>query len=298
MLTAIILLSVALLLVLVLAALYRCEMKRMGDQIDFLLNNDSNLEIGTVLPFSELVQMASRINGVLADPRKAKRQAIRNENELKEAIANLSHDIRTPLTSLDGYFQMLPECKTEEERKKYLTIIQGRIQCLKDMLESLFTYTKLQDRNYTMELKTTDFGKCVYDTVFSFYDSFQEKGIEPTAAFCDERIFVQADETALRRVLQNIIKNTLEHGEDSVRLELKVEDRRAHFICANWLSAPEQVNVSRLFTRFYKADASRSSTSTGLGLPIAKDLTQRMNGDMDVRIEDHMFVVDVSFPCV
>ena len=103
--------------------------------------------------------------------------------QLKETITNLSHDIRTPLTSLDGYFQLLQQSDSEEERRKYVGIIQSRISSLKEMLEELFTYTRLQDADYELEMERIDFGKCAYDTVFSFYDEFQNRGIEPQVDF-------------------------------------------------------------------------------------------------------------------
>lgn len=104
---------------------------------------------------------------------------------MKETITNLSHDIRTPLTSLDGYFQLLSQSESEEEQQHYIAVIQSRIISLKDMLEELFTYTKLQNESYEIALEPVDFGKCVFDTVFSFYDEFQKKGIKPEIDFCE-----------------------------------------------------------------------------------------------------------------
>ena len=102
---------------------------------------------------------------------------------IKETVTNLSHDIRTPLTSLDGYFQLLSQAETPEEREHYIAVIRERISSLKWMPEELFTFTRLQDESYDLSLEQMDFGKCVYDTAFSFYDDFQRKGVRPEISF-------------------------------------------------------------------------------------------------------------------
>ena len=141
-----------------------------------------------------------------------------NSNNLKETITNLSHDIRTPLTSLDGYFQLLKESTSDKEKDKYSRIIQNRIVSLKIMLDELFTYTKLQDDNYTLVLEKSNFNKLLTATLFSFYDEFNTKGIEPQIDICDEQLSVFCNQADVIRVIQNIIKNSFEHSLSEMKI--------------------------------------------------------------------------------
>ena len=258
-------------------------------------DNRTNLRLTSDLPLGETNELIDGINAVLDESREIRERARRSETQLKETITNLSHDIRTPLTSLDGYFQLLQQSDSEEERKKYVEIIQSRISSLKEMLEELFTYARLQDSDYTLETGRIDFGKCVCDTVFAFYDEFQRRGIDPKVDFCGGHLFVRANEEAVRRALQNLIRNALVHGHTGLSLELVHENGKAVFRCSNDVEHPEKIDIGRVFGRFYKADSARPHTSTGLGLSIAQGLVERMGGEIYAKLEGERFIVEMVF---
>lgn len=276
-------------------AVYRRQVKKTCRQLAFLKENQTNLRLTSELPFKELYELTDRINDALDLSREISRKAQQSEEGLKETITSLSHDIRTPLTSLDGYFQLLSQSSSEEERQHYIAVIQSRIVSLKDMLEELFTYTKLQNENYEINLETVDFGKIVYDTVFSFYDEFQRKGIEPEIAFCEGHFSVTANSEAIRRALQNIIKNALEHGRSQIMLSLSAEKKRIVFRCANDVENQEEIDMDKVFSRFYKADSARRGTSTGLGLSIAKELIERTGGCITADLKEVSFIIEITF---
>lgn len=276
-------------------AVYRRQVKKTCRQLAFLKENQTNLRLTSELPFKEFYELTDRINDALDLSREISRKAQQSEEGLKETITSLSHDIRTPLTSLDGYFQLLSQSSSEEERQHYIAVIQSRIASLKDLLEELFTYTKLQNENYEINLETVDFGKSVYDTVFSFYDEFQRKGIEPEIAFCEGHFFVTANSEAIRRALQNIIKNALEHGRSQIVLSLSAEEKRIVFRCVNDMDNQDEIDMDKVFVRFYKADSARSGTSTGLGLSIAKELIERAGGSISAELKEDSFLIEISF---
>ena len=276
--------------------LYRRQVKNTCRRLEFLKENQSNLRLTLDVPFREFEELVDSINDVLDKSRETEKSTRQNEENLKETITNLSHDIRTPLTSLDGYFQLLEQSSSEEEKQHYIEVIQSRIASLKDMLEELFTYTKLQNNSYELQTETVDFGKCVFDTVFSFYDEFQKKGLEPEIDFCEGIIQVHANAEAIRRVLQNIIRNALVHGSRNIRLKMYHQGEKIIFSCANDLENPQDVDIQQVFSRFYKADSARSSSSTGLGLSIAKGLMEKMDSDISADMEAGMFIVRISLP--
>lgn len=272
---------------------YRQQVKKICRRMAFLKDHQTNMRLTSDLPFRELNDLIDGINDVLDLSREIKKASQQSEDSLKETITNLSHDIRTPLTSMDGYFQLLIQSNSEEERKHYLSVIQSRIESLKDMLEELFTYTKLQNENYELTLAPVDFGKCVFDTVFSFYDEFQRKGIKPQIDFCEGHLPIIGNHEAIRRSLQNIVKNALEHGEEKILFQLQQYNTEAVFRCTNDIKSSDAIDIDRVFSRFYKADSARSNTSTGLGLSIAKGLIDKMGGTISAELEANIFIIEI-----
>ncbi|MBQ8297855.1 MAG: HAMP domain-containing histidine kinase [Ruminococcus sp.] len=296
MLIAVILLSIFSAALIMYMISYRRQVRKTCRQLAFMKENETNLRLTHAVSSRELVELENKINELVDSMREINRVSRKNENMLKETITNLSHDIRTPLTSLDGYFQLLAESGSEEERRHYIGIIQERISSLKDMLEELFTYTKLSNEAFEISLEPLDFSKTVCDTAFSFYDDFKLRGIEPEVDFCEERLRVSGNEEALRRVLQNIVKNALIHGKSCIRLQMKSGNGYAVFTCSNDVPPESIPEADKVFTRFYKADSARTHASSGLGLSIAKGLTEKMNGSISAEVKDDMFTLRVALP--
>lgn len=270
---------------------YRRQVKDTCRHMAFIRKNKTNMLLPKNLPFKELDELNESINEMLVNVQKITVEQLAGDKKLKDAITNISHDIRTPLTSLDGYFQLLARSDSEEERKKYIAIIEERIDNLKYMLEELFTYTKLQNDNYELQLERTEFSKSVCDTLFSFYEEINSRGIEPQIDFCDEQIFVNGNKEALKRIIQNTIKNALDHGTGKLILSMKQSDDKIIFVCSNGIQNADKIDLSQVFTRFYKADPARTHSSTGLGLAIAKELAERMNGSLTADVSENMFSI-------
>lgn len=137
---------------LLILILYRRQVKKTCRQLAFLREHTTNLRLTGGLPFSEWEELVDGVNAILDQAREGRQTAQREEAALKEAITHLSHDIRTPLTSLDGYFQLLLQSPSAEEQQRYSAVIQSRIASLRDMLEELFTYARLQDKEAPLAL--------------------------------------------------------------------------------------------------------------------------------------------------
>ncbi len=295
MIAAIIILSIATAVLLITHISYRRQVKKTCRRIAFIKNNDTNMQLLSDMNFHELNMLEKEINEVIEKNRQISIAAKRSENNLKETIVNISHDIRTPLTSLDGFFQLLKNADSEEERDQCVDVIQNRINNLKYMLEELFTYTKLQNDDYKLATEPVDIVRCVSSALVSFYNEFQEKSIEVQADFTDEKAVVECNSEAVQRIVQNILKNVLDHGSKAVELTLKEDSEKVVFTCSNKVDNPENIDVSQVFTRFYKSDPARTHSSTGLGLAIAKGLAERMNGGITAQVDGEWFKVDVWF---
>lgn len=295
MIAAIIILSIATAVLLITHISYRRQVKKTCRRIAFIKNNDTNMQLLSDMNFHELNMLEKEINEVIEKNRQISIAAKRSENNLKETIVNISHDIRTPLTSLDGFFQLLKNADSEEERDQCVDVIQNRINNLKYMLEELFTYTKLQNDDYKLATEPVDIVRCVSSALVSFYNEFQEKSIEVQADFTDKEAVVDCNSEAVQRIVQNILKNVLDHGSKAVELTLKQDTEKVVFTCSNKVDNPESIDVSQVFTRFYKSDPARTHSSTGLGLAIAKGLAERMNGGMTAQVDGEWFRVEVWF---
>ena len=295
MIAAIVILSIATAVLLITHISYRRQVKKTCRRLAFIKNNDTNMKLLSDLDFHELNELEKEINEIISKSTEISIAARKSENNLKETISNISHDIRTPLTSLDGYFQLLSEAKTDEERRRYISIIKSRIDSLKNMLEELFLYTKLQNENYEPVIEKINFSQLIFDTAFSFYDDFSAKGSEPSVDFCEQKLCVNANAEALRRIIQNIIKNALVHGGDYVAFSLKQCGNTAVFSCSNSFDESDKPDTDKVFTRFYKADDARTKNSSGLGLAIAHDFTLKMGGKISASINNNIFTIEVCF---
>lgn len=278
-----------------IAVRYRRQVKSICRQLQFIKNHQTNMKLSADGRCFGMGALADEMNGVLLETEE-KRQAVEaQETVIRETITNLSHDIRTPLTSLDGYVQLLEESTSKEEQARYIGIIRSRIEALRGILDELFLYAKLQGSAYLPALECVELNRIVYDTVFSFYEDCKARGMEPQVSVCEERVFTYGNETMIGRMLQNMIKNSLEHGKRDVRIRLEAEDKRIVFSCANKVEHAEQIEIDRVFERFYRADSARANNSTGLGLSIARSLAEKMGADMSASLENDMFTVTVFF---
>lgn len=277
---------------------YQRQVKDICRQLSFLMEHDSNMMISREFDIGGIGLLSDSLNDLLALRRKEQQHYREKEALIADTYTNLSHDIRTPLTSLDGYFQLMENCDDRKEQKRYLSIIHERVQSLNEMLEELFTFTKLKNESYHLELIPCCINRILKDTVFSYYDDWARMKIRPEIQIPEEQIFIRGNQQGIRRVIQNVIKNGLDHGEKEISIVLEKNQSRAVLRIGNQVTHPEQISIAHVFERFYKADAARSKTSTGLGLSIAKELVNRMNGEIEARIEENIFVVEMRFPTV
>ena len=274
---------------------YQRQVKDICRQLAFLMKHDSNMLIHREFGLGGIGMLSDRLNDLLELRRKEKRYYQEKETLIVDTYTNLSHDIRTPLTSLDGYFQLMEACENVEEQRRYLNIIHERIHSLNEMLEELFMFTKLKNESYRLELTSCCINRILKETVFSYYDDWVRREIQPDIQITEEQLYIDGNKQGLSRIIQNVIKNGLDHGEKKIRIVLKREQNQAVLRISNQVTASEQIDIEHVFDRFYKADAARSKTSTGLGLSIAREFVRRMNGEIGAKIEENEFIVEMRF---
>lgn len=251
-------------------------------------------ETNTLLSVSsgdrEMRALADALNGQLAQLRAERQRYQHGDLELKEAITNISHDLRTPLTAIVGYLALLEGEEKSEAVERYLSQISNRTQVLHQLSEELFAYALLTAPQ-PLHPQRVDLRGLVEEALLSYCGAMEQRGMEPTIQLPAGRVERNLDPTAAGRVLSNIISNALKYsaGDFSVTM---TPDGVITF--AN--SAPDlnPVLVQRLFDRFFTVETARHST--GLGLSIAKLLTQQMEGTLEAKYQEGQLVITLSFP--
>lgn len=277
----------------ILNIIYKRQIKSIYRQIDFINEHETNKIIVRNVSFQEIDILVDRLNDLIKIHRDITKEYKVKDDALKQAITDISHDIRTPLTSLNGYFQLLLQSDSEEEKARYITIIQTRIDNLKNLLEDMFTYMKIQDDSYKLDEENCNLTKIIQDNLLSYYKNFRSREIEPIINIPESPIIVRSNILASNRIISNLINNSLIHGKSHIGVTLFEEDGLVNFIIKNDVENGEDIDLENIFTRFYKNDKARTVNSTGLGLTIVKDLVESMGGKITANIDDNMFAIHI-----
>ncbi len=280
----------------IIIILFLRQINKICRCLAFIGTRKTNMRLTADIPFRSTGRLIDSVNILLEEMAGERLELERESRGLKDSLTGIAHDIRTPLTSLSGYFQLLTVTEDPAERERYCRIIKARIGSLEAMLEELFTYTKLQNSDYKIELERMDFTRCAIDTVLAFYGQFSQRGIRPAVDMEESPAYIYGNAEAVRRILQNIIKNALVHGKGEVSVSLRRNGDSVVFRCSNRCESPEEIDIEGVFTRFYKADSARKDTSTGLGLTIASELAGRLGGRLTAELKGDIFGVDAVFP--
>lgn len=287
---------IILILTAAIAAVYAYILKRdlaqMCRTLSQITDSETNQQLTTTTFNKEILELQAAINGILENQKKLR---IKNENmnrELRRTITNISHDLRTPLTSVMGYLQMLQSEKTPDPKKaEYLAIIEPRLKALSVLMEELFEFSKITEGHLDLNMQKNNIVNLTADIISDFYNEFVDKKITPEIKLPSAPVYARCDVKAYTRILHNLIKNVLIHGSGSFGITLDAE--RPVIIVEN--SIPDtSLDTDRLFERFYTRDVSRTKKNTGLGLAIAKELAEQMDGDIMAQIHENRLMIQVS----
>lgn len=267
----------------------RKSINEITDAFQEKLATETNTLIDVSSRDPYVLKLASDINVQLRLLRKERQQFQQGDIELKEAITNLSHDLRTPLTAINGYLDLLDREDKSDEVNRYISLIRDRSEALKSLTEELFRYsivTSVQN----ISLERIDLVRALEESLVSFYGVFKERNIEPEIRLPEEPVWKTLDKEAISRVFSNIISNAIKYSEGDFSVSM-TESGVITF--SNIARKMDAVSVGRLFDRFYTVETG--GNSTGLGLSIAKILVNRMNGSISAEYKDSRLLFKVSF---
>ncbi|UUX34940.1 sensor histidine kinase [Fundicoccus culcitae] len=228
----------------------------------------------------ELNALIANINETIEKERRLNLQMIHHQNALSHLMTHLSHDIRTPLTSLSGFVQLLEQAESETDKERYFAIIYQRLADLNRMLDELFLLMKLDNVNYSIDLTAVDWNEFIKQHLLSHYDRLSENSLQPAVHLPQEAVMINANETLLVRIHDNLLKNILDHGGSDIYLGLQVVDQTAHFTLSNK----------------YPLHKEASAANSGLGLTIVAAAVENMHGSLEIADNDSLFVVEIVMP--
>ena len=260
------------------------------------LREGRSARVTMAAPHRAAEELLTAINGLLA-LREADAGAYRRqERAIRQQISNISHDLRTPLTSILGYLQLLEgDALTPEERGEYLRIVQGRAKSLQSLIASFYDLSRLEGGEYPLSRERVDLYHVLSELVAEFYNDFEGSGFQMTVELEEGLPPVMADPAGALRVFTNLIRNALEHGRERMSILLYQEGDELVTAFANDAPGLTEEDVEHVFDRFFTADKMRTGQSTGLGLAIVKALVERMGHTVTARLAGGMFLVEVRW---
>ncbi len=254
------------------------------------LMTDTNTLIDISSGDRRMRALAAAINEQLRLLRKQRQNYLNGDRELKEAVTNMSHDLRTPLTAICGYLDLLQQEEKSEEVDRYLSLISNRIEALKVLMEELFRYSLAASSEKPLMLEEVQIKDVLEESIAGFYGAFREREIIPEIYMTEKRIVRKANKEALSRVFGNILNNVLKYSEGDLKITVTDDGK---IVFTNTAVGLDKLQVGRLFDRFFSVEAARNST--GLGLAISKTLMEQMNGKITAEYERDRLSISISF---
>ena len=280
-----VILFVILLILAVRIHLLQKSIREISDSLTDILSIDTNSLISISSRNRYICRLAAQLNGQLSQLRREHLRYENGDRELKDAVTNISHDLRTPLTAINGYLELLQKESHSGETLRYLEIIRNRTESMKQLTEELFCYSvslsAREDAPVSLSLN-----RMLEDSLISFWSAFELRGITPVISMPETAVQRTLDPSSLSRVFSNILSNALKYSDGDLRVTLT---EKGSVTFSNRAAALTPVTTAKLFDRFYtietvninrSKDTRTADSSTGLGLSIAKLLTKRMGGDI------------------
>lgn len=286
-------LSVTVLLLIAYIIIFESQLRSINRQLTKRLSEHTRQPVSLELINGELNSLAVSINKCLKAEEVLRLDSIREEKRFKELIANISHDLRTPLTAIKGYLQLMEKGELSDGQKRRLSIAQKHADELGGLIEHFFEYSYLVNAAPKLNIERINLTNLVADCLAESVGSFEQKSLtvdfEETAP-----VIALADREMTTRIIQNLIRNCVQHSAGEITVRLKAT-QNAILLFSNPVKNASEIDTKQLFDRFYTADKARGK-STGLGLSIVKLLAEQMGGSVGALLHDGTIEISVELP--
>lgn len=293
----IILVLLVLLCAVLLLRVYSLErnLRQGAAELEKRRSEESAAPLRLAAPNAATEELMAQINLLLRESEDQRTEFSNRERALRRQIANVSHDLRTPLTSILGYLQLLEQGElSEEERQGYLAIIESRAKVLQGLIASFYDLSRLEAGEYPITREKVDLKEVIGTLLAAFYDELEGK-FRVEVDLPEDLPSIWGDRAALERVYTNLIRNALEHGTEELVIRARCIGQEVETSFTNGGAALKEEDLPRVFDRFFTSDQTRTGRNTGLGLAIVKALALQMKGRVWAALEGNYFSVLLSW---
>ena len=270
--------------------LCRAIKKADKDLKSIIKNIDENQIIKQEEPNKELENLLATINDSLKAIRSERIIYEKREKEFQKQIENISHDLRTPLTSILGYLKILDQSGLEQEDKEALAIIQRKAYLLQRLISQFYDFSRLTSEDYVLEMEQIDIARLLRETVIDYYQELSVKNLEIDLDIPEHPILVEANSNAMERVFLNLLQNACRYAESKLKIGIEQSKDEVTVSFENNVTDFSEDDLNSIFERFYMRDNARSDGASGLGLTIAKHLVEKMHGMLEAELKDEKWL--------
>ena len=255
------------------------------------LATETNTLIDVSCRDKNMRKLAAGLNTELRKLRSERHRFLQGDLELKNAVTNISHDLRTPLAAICGYVELLEKEEQTQAAKRYVAIIKERSEVLAQLSEELFRYSVILSKSDDLMQEPVVLNTVLEESAAGFYTALTKRGIVPEIQMPETKVTRMLDRSSLSRVFSNLIGNAIKYSDGDLKIVLS---KSGEVTFSNMASELDEIQVGRLFDRFYTVTAARKST--GLGLAISKTLVEKMKGTISAQYENGRLSIRVYFP--
>ena len=266
--------------------------------IETMSQGNLNYQINTKYLYGTFKDLAVQLNSLAGAAKIAAERQMKSERMKTELITNVSHDIKTPLTSIINFVDLMKKPHTEAEGEEYLAVLDRQSQRLKKLIDDLMDMSKASTGNVSVELTSVDAVEAVNQALGEFADKLDRVNLTPVFRHPEKSVVMMADGKLLWRILSNLLNNAVKYALPDTRLYIDLMELQGNAVIAIKNISREQLNVNadELMERFVRGDASRNTEGSGLGLNIAKSLVELQGGQMHLMVDGDLFKVTLIFP--
>lgn len=293
--------AIAVLSCAVIVLLYRyirlkSEIRKISGQLEELVSDNSEKMLDISFVDKELERLAGLFNQYNDKQRQVVAGAIKDEDFLKDSVANISHDLRTPLTVILGHLQLIAKTDLTPDQRERLDIVNNKAVRMKELVDTFYEYSLVTTSNEVMKHDKLNILNMLIDLISDCAPLMDKKGITPKIDLPEHSVYIYSDRNAIDRILQNLITNSIRYSAGDINVKLETVNDGIVLSVANPIPEDSELDPDRMFDRFYTGDSSRNSGGTGLGLAVVKELTSKLGGNINAVRSGGMLTIKLELP--
>lgn len=271
------------------------QIRNLSKQMAELTDGKSDKMLDISLIDKDLEQLAGILNRYNDKQRQSVAGTLRHERYLKESIANISHDLRTPLTVILGHLQLLKKEKFTEEQTQRIETIFRKAERMKELVQTFYDLSVLDAEQITPQRGNFNLTNLLINLITENAPALEAGNLSPEIDLPDHSVYLHSDCSMVERILQNLLTNAIQYADGELKMVLRQNGKnKAVFIIENPIEKKREINPDRLFERFYTGDQSRHNGGTGVGLAVVKLLTEKLGGNVSAEIKSDVLTVTLE----